>query len=103
MKRWMGPLAIAIVTLYAALAIGAANCLVLHAEEPAAHHHNNSHSDVAHSALCAWACQINPTVTVPAAVPLVALSSVVARLRRTDSTSHILLPTSEVLSRAPPH
>jgi hypothetical protein len=101
MKRWIAPLAIGIVVLYAALAIGAANCLALHAEQPPAHHH--SHSHVAHSALCAWACQINPTVTVPAAVPLVALSSVVARRRRTDSTIHILIPTFKALSRAPPH
>lgn len=100
MKRWIAPLTIGMVVLYAALAIGAANCLVLHAEQPPAHHH--SHSHVAHSALCAWACQINPTVTVPAAVPLIALSSVVARLRRIDSTIRTLLSTSEALSRAPP-
>jgi hypothetical protein len=100
MKRWIAPLAIAMVVLYAALAIGAANCLVLHAEQPPGHHHSQSH--LAHSALCAWACQINPTVTFPAAVPLVAVAGVVTRLRQTDSTLRTTLLTSESPSRAPP-
>jgi hypothetical protein len=100
MKRWIAPLAIGMVLLYAALAIGAANCLILHAEQPPAHHHSQSH--LAHSALCAWACQINPTVTVPAAVPLVAVATVVARLRQTDSTVRPMFLPSESPSRAPP-
>ena len=37
MKRPLVPLAIAMLVLYAALAIGAANCLVLHAEQPKAY------------------------------------------------------------------
>lgn len=100
MKRWIVPLTIGMVVLYAALAIGAANCLVLHAQQPPAHHH--SHSHLAHSALCAWACQINPTVTIPAAVPLVAVSTVAARLCQTGSTVHAALLPSESSSRAPP-
>jgi len=100
MKRWSVPLAVGMVVLYAALAIGASNCLVLHAEQPPAHHH--SHSHLAHSALCAWACQINPTVTIPAAVPLVAVLTVAARLCQTDSTVHAAFLPSESSSRAPP-
>lgn len=100
MKRWIAPLAIGMVVLYAALAIGAANCLLLHAEQPPAHHHSQSH--VAHSALCAWACQINPAVIVPAAVPVVAVSTVVTRRRQTDVTTHTLFSISEFPSRAPP-
>jgi hypothetical protein len=100
MKRWIAPLAIGMVVLYAALAIGAANCLVLHAEQPPAHHHSQSH--VAHSALCAWACQINPAVIVPAAVPMVAVSTVATRRRQIDFTTCNLLSTSEFPSRAPP-
>jgi hypothetical protein len=88
------------IALYAALAIGAANCLILHAEQPPDHHH--SHSHMAHSALCAWACQINPTVTVPAAVPVVAAATVMTRLPQTDSPVRILSPISESASRAPP-
>ena len=100
MKRRIAPLAIAMVMLYAALAIGASNCLVLHAEQPPAHHH--SHSHVAHSALCAWACQINPTVIVSTPVPLVAVATIVARLLQIDSTVHTTLLTSLASSRAPP-
>jgi hypothetical protein len=101
MKRWIAPLAIGMVLLYASLAIGAANCLILHAEQPAAHHHN-SHSHVAHSALCAWACQINPAVTVPAAVPVVAVTIVITRLSLSDSTAGTAFPCSLFSSRAPP-
>lgn len=100
MKRRIAPLAIGMVVLYAALAIGAANCLVLHAEQPPPHHH--SHSHVTHSALCAWACQINPTVAVPAAVPLMAVSTVVSRQRQTNSTVRTLSLTFDSHSRAPP-
>jgi hypothetical protein len=100
MKRWIAPLAIGMIVLYAALAIGAANCLVLHAEQPPAHHHSQTH--LAHSALCAWACQINPTVAVPAAVPLVAFAGVAARQRQIESAIHTALLTCESPSRAPP-
>ena len=100
MKRPLVPLAIAMLALYAALAIGAANCLVLHAEQPQAHHHSQSH--VTHSALCAWACQINPTVIVPAPVPLVALSTVVARVSHSDSSGGTALLSFRFTSRAPP-
>ena len=100
MKRWIAPLTIGMVVLYAALAIGAANCLVLHAEQPPAHHH--SHSHVAHSALCAWACQANPTVYVPAVVPLVAILAVVAMLRMAESSAQAILLDSGSPARAPP-
>ena len=100
MTRRIVPLALAMVVLYAALAIGAANCLILHADQPPAHHHSQSH--LAHSAFCAWACQINPTVSFPAAVPLVSLSTVATGLRQIDSTVRVLVTTSESPSRAPP-
>src|SRR5262245_24065646 len=100
MKRWIAPLAIGMVVLYASLAIGAANCLALHVEQSPAHHH--SHSHVAHSALCAWACQVNPTVIVPSAAPLVAISTVVARLSLADSTAFIAFLRLLFSARAPP-
>lgn len=100
MNRRLVPLAIGMALLYAALAIGAANCLVLHAAQPPSHHHSQSH--VAHSALCAWACQINPTVIIATPVPLVAVSTVVARLTLPDSVTCTAFPCSPVSSRAPP-
>ena len=100
MKRPLVPLAITMVVLYAALAIGAANCLVIHAEQPQAHHH--SHSHVTHSALCAWACQVNPTVMMPALIPLVALSAVVMRMSHIDSSACAAPLSFQFTSRAPP-
>ena len=41
MKRLIAPLAIGMVVLYAVLAIGTSCCLVLHAEQPQAHHHSH--------------------------------------------------------------
>jgi hypothetical protein len=100
MKRRLVLLAIPVVILYAALAIGAANCLVLHAEQTQAHHH--SHSHVTHSALCAWACQINPPAMVSAPIPLIALSAVVARVSQIDSSAGPALVSFQFTSRAPP-
>jgi hypothetical protein len=100
MKRWIPPFAVGMAVLYAILAIGATSCLVLHAEQPLAHHHSDSH--LPHSALCAWACQINPTVILPAAVPLLASLTVTARRRQSNSKSQTASPASECSSRAPP-
>jgi hypothetical protein len=100
MKRLIAPLAIGMVVLYAALAIGAAGCLVVHSEQPPYHQH--SHSHVAHSALCAWACQINPVVIVPAAVPVVAVAILITRLSLSDSAAGATVLCSLFSSRAPP-
>ena len=100
MKRLIVPLAFAMVALYAALAIGAANCLVLHSEQPRAHHHTQSH--VTHSALCAWACQVNPTVIVAAPLALFAVATVVARLNLADAAAATVLHHPLFSSRAPP-
>ena len=100
MNRRLIPLAIGMAVLYAALAVGAANCLVLHSEQPSAHHHSQSH--VAHSALCAWACQIHPSVVLPAAVPLMAVTAVSARLHRIGYRRPLSFPTTVSSSRAPP-
>ena len=100
MKGRLVPLAFGMVVLYAALAVGAASCLVLHVEQPQPHHHSQSH--VAHSALCAWACQINPTVILPTPIPLVSVSTVVEKLCHAEPTTGITLVTSLLTSRAPP-
>ena len=100
MKRWIAPLAIGMVVLYAALAVGAATCLVVHAEQPQTHHHSQSH--VAHSALCVWACQINPTVIVATPLSLVTVSTIFARLSFDHSAACTALHCSLFSSRAPP-
>ena len=100
MKRRPCTLALVIVVLYAALAGGAANCLVLHAEQPQPHHHGQSH--MAHSALCAWACQIHPTFIVAAPIPLGSVSTVVAKFLQGEPTTSTTLLASLLTSRAPP-
>jgi hypothetical protein len=100
MKRRLPALVIGMVVLYAALAISAANCLILHADLPTTHHH--SHSHVTHSPFCAWACQVSPTVTVAAAVPVGAVLVLVTMVRSADSIPRAALFDSPSFSRAPP-
>jgi hypothetical protein len=102
MKRWTAPLATGMVVLYAALAVGIANCLFLDSGQSTSHHHHHNPSHLAHSALCAWACQSNPTVAVPLAMPLVAVSTVVTRRRQIDSILSTTIVVSEFPSRGPP-
>ena len=100
MKRRLVPLALGMVVLYAGLAVGAANCLVLHAEQPQPHHHSQSH--VAHSALCAWACQVNPTVIVSSPIPVISVSAAVVKFCHAERTSGTTPLASLRTSRAPP-
>ena len=101
MKRLMAPLAVGMTALYLALAIGTAGCLFLHAERPGASHHQSS-SHPAHSALCVWVCQANPTVAiVDDPPPSVILQLAVLLLLLSPSlTQRLLLSLSD--SRAPP-
>lgn len=100
MKRWFAPFVVGMVMLYAALAVSAAGCLIMQTEEEGHAHHHPSHA--AHSALCAWVCQVNPTVSIHAAAPLVALF-VLATIRRLVHVvpQTFLIPVVS-RSRAPP-
>jgi hypothetical protein len=64
MKRLFVALSLGMAVLYLVLAVAAAGCLAPNAtpESHPGHHHQNHASHVAHSAVCAWACQANPTV-----------------------------------------
>jgi len=101
MKRWLVPLAIGMVVLYAALAIGAAGCVSLDSGQPSStHHHSPSH--VAHSPLCAWACQANSTVYIHIAAPLIALFAFVLMLWLIGVIPSTALFATFFHSRAPP-
>ena len=79
MRRILLPLAVGMAVLYLALALGAAGCLLSHSEDGTLpHHHHQSH--VTHSAFCAWACQANPTVSLPVPAPPAAVMQLVALL-----------------------
>lgn len=100
MKRWFPPFVIGMALLYTVLAVSAAGCLVMQTVEPGHAHHTPSHA--AHSTLCAWACQVNPTVSIHAAAPLLASLVLVAiqRLASTAPPFHLIITVSH--SRAPP-
>lgn len=100
MKRWFAPLVVGMVVIYAALALSAAGCLFLQREETGHVHHSASHAG--HSVLCAWACQVNPTVSLQAAVPILACFIVVTRQRSASAVPQSLLITTVSRSRAPP-
>ena len=100
MRRWTVPLAMGMVVLYAVLAISTSCFLSLHAEQQTDHH---SPAHVAHSALCVWACQANPTtITVHAGVPLSVVFAVVALLRLYSAAPQTRLFAALIHSRGPP-
>jgi hypothetical protein len=100
MKRWFAPLVVGMVLLYAALAVSAAGCLVLQTEEPGHAHHTPSHA--AHSTLCAWVCQVNPTVSIQTVAPLLAFFVVVAMQRLVGTAPQLQFISAVSRSRAPP-
>src|SRR5574339_84308 len=100
MKRWFTPFVVGMVLLYAALAVSAAGCLVMQTEESGHAHHTSSHA--AHSTLCAWVCQVNPTVSIHTAAPLLAFFVVVAMQRLVGAAPQLHFISTVSRSRAPP-
>lgn len=100
MKRWFAPFVVGMVLLYAALAVSAAGCLILQTEGPGHAHHTPSHA--AHSTLCAWVCQVNPTVSIHTAVPLLAFFVVIAMQRLVGTVPLLHFISAVSRSRAPP-
>lgn len=100
MKPWFAPFAVGMVLLYSALALGAAGCLLIPSAAPEHEHHTPSHA--AHSTLCAWACQVNPTVSLHAAAPILASFLLVATQRLMSAALQSLLIITVSRSRAPP-
>ena len=66
------------------------------------HHAHESASHAAHSMLCAWLCQVNPTVTLHAAAPLLAgvILTAIQQLIRVIPQTLLIVTVSR--SRAPP-
>mgnify|MGYP003536005933 FL=1 len=100
MKRWFAIVAVGMVLLYSALALGAAGCLFMPATEPAHAHHDPSHAG--HSVFCVWACQANPTESIHAAAPFLAGVVLVAIQRFARVIPQTLLIATVSRSRAPP-
>ena len=100
MKRWFAPFVAGMVLLYAALAVSAAGCLMIQTEESEHAHHAPSHA--AHSSLCAWICQVNPTVSLHAVAPLLAFFLVVAMQQSVGAVPQLHFMSAVSRSRAPP-
>jgi len=99
MKRLLVPLAAGMAALYVVLALGAVGCPFLHDQSPASHHHTQSH---VHSALCAWACQVNPTVATVSSAPTVTMLAVVSSAGLFEPTLVADDAATVSPSRAPP-
>lgn len=100
MKRWFAPFVVGMVLLYAALAVSAAGCLVMQARESDHARHTPSHA--AHSTLCAWACQVNPTVSIHTAAPPLAFFAVITMQRSVGAEPRLHFISTVSRSRAPP-
>ena len=100
MKRWFAIVAVGMVLLYSALALGTAGCLFMPKAEPAHAHHAPSHAG--HSVFCAWACQVNPTVGIHATAPALVSIIFVTMQRLVSAPPQARLVTTVSRSRAPP-
>lgn len=102
MKRWFAPFIVGMVLLYAALSVSAAGCLILQTEGSSHAHTHHAPSHAAHSSLCAWSCQANPTESIHTAVPPVGGVDFVAIQPLVNEVSETLLLSTISRSRAPP-
>jgi len=100
MRKCFVPLALAIATLYLTLSVGAVACLFAHESESRSSHHHTG--GTTQSSLCAWACDANPTVDLPAPTPQTQPLHFVSMLLSVDSSVSSLLSQQSARSRAPP-
>ncbi len=100
MRKCFAPFALAIATLYLTLSVSAVACLFAHeSESRSAHHHTGGATE---SSLCAWACDANPTVALPAPTPQTQQLQLVSMLLSVDSSVSSFLSQQSAQSRAPP-
>ena len=100
MRKCFAPFSLAIATLYLTLSVGAVACLFAHESEPRSSHHHTG--GTTQSSLCAWSCDANPTVDLPAPTPQTQPLHLVSMLLSVDSSVPSLLSQQSAQSRAPP-
>jgi len=100
MRKCFVPLALAIATLYLTLSVSAVACLFALESQPHSAHHPKG--GMAHSSLCSWACDANPTVDLPTATPQTQPLHFVTMLLLVDSSVSSFLSQQSAQSRAPP-
>ncbi|MCC6141528.1 MAG: hypothetical protein IT389_13040 [Nitrospira sp.] len=100
MQSRMLPLALATAAVYLTLSFSAASCLFSHrTTSSTTHPHSGSQ---AHSSLCAWACQANPTVDLPSIAPQSEPLRAMAWLLLLGAGLFSLVSPQSAHSRAPP-
>lgn len=100
MRRWFAPFVVGMVLLYSVLALGASGCLFVPRAAQEHDHHAPSHAG--HSTLCAWVCQVNPTVSLLTTAPVLAGFILVAMQWLVTAPSQARLFSAVSRSRAPP-
>lgn len=103
MRKLAGPLAALVATLYFTLSVSAAACLLTHTTPSRTSHHHHDRSGVAHSALCLWVCQAQPTVDLPATALPATFLHVVALLVLSGGVLFSTLSNPPRQSRGPPY
>jgi hypothetical protein len=101
MRKCFASTALLLATLYLTLSVGALACLFAHESESRSFHHHTG--GTTQSSLCAWACDANPTVDLPAPTPQTQPLHLVSMLPLVESSVSHLLSQQSAQSRAPPH
>ena len=101
MRKCFVPTALLLATLYLTLSVGALACLFAHESESRSSHHHTG--GTTQSSLCAWACDANPTVDLPAPTPQTQPLRLVSMLPLVESSVSHLFSQQSAQSRAPPH
>ena len=100
MRKCFVPTALLLAALYLTLSVGAMACLFAHESESRSSHHHAG--GTTQSSLCAWACDANPTVDLPARTTQPQPLHLVSMLQLVDSTALHVLSRQSPQSRAPP-
>ena len=100
MRKCFASTALLLATLYLTLSVGALACLFAHETESRSSHHHTG--GTTQSSLCAWACDANPTVDLPAPTPQTQSLHLVSMLPLVESSVSHLLSQQSAQSRAPP-
>ncbi|MDN5942301.1 MAG: hypothetical protein L0H94_10495 [Nitrospira sp.] len=100
MKKCFPPLALTLATLYLTLSVSAVTCLFAHESTSRSSHHHTG--ETTQSSLCAWICDANPTVDLPATTPQAQPLLLVTLLLLVGAIMPSFLSQQSARSRAPP-
>ena len=100
MRKCFAPTALLLATLYLTLSVGAMACLFAHESTSRSSHHHTG--GTTQSSLCAWACDVNPTVDLHPPTPQTQPLRLVSMLPLVESSVSSFLSQQSAQPRAPP-